>query len=78
MEKRHWIEQIKAQGMAEPLKILLDAIEPIAPLAAQMLYVMQPALGALGMHDAAGELARAFDEPDGIDALRQQLRNDES
>src|SRR5690606_3972737 len=34
-----WIQQAKVRGFAAPLRILLDVLEPLGPLGAQVLYV---------------------------------------
>lgn len=68
-----WIEQVKVRGMSGAFNTALDALEPLGPLAAQMLYVMQPALGVFGFRTAISELAAALDEPGGIEQLRQRL-----
>jgi hypothetical protein len=52
---------------------MLDAIEPIAPLAAQMLWVVQPVAGIFGGRRAIGDLADILDSRDGVNHLRQQL-----
>lgn len=67
---------MKQRGWTDSVVMLLDAIEPLGPLAAQLLWVTQPAAGLFGAHDTLGEIARALEEPDGVAQFRQQLRDD--
>jgi hypothetical protein len=74
MEK-DWIEQIKLRGMSNMLNLAFDVLEPVGPLAAQVLYVLQPALGFPVLRSAVEEIANALDEPGGLDVLRDRLNN---
>jgi hypothetical protein len=73
MDEYHWIRQMKERGLGGALRLTLDALEPLGPLGAQMLYVAQPALGLFGAGDALHRLAQALEEPGGIDRLRRLL-----
>jgi hypothetical protein len=68
-----WIAQIKARGLAQPLRVLLDVLEPLGPLGAQMLYIAQPLSGMFGAADAVEHLAEALEQPGGAAHLRDQL-----
>ncbi|HLV37444.1 MAG TPA: hypothetical protein VKY59_20160 [Spirillospora sp.] len=68
-----WIQQAKVRGFAAPLRILLDVLEPLGPLGAQVLYVAQPVSRVLGASEAVRHLAEALEEPGGIDRLRERL-----
>ena len=68
-----WIKQAKLRGLANPLRVLLDVLEPLGPLGAQMLYIAQPASRVLGMSDGVRQLAETLEEPGGIERLRQLL-----
>jgi hypothetical protein len=68
-----WIKQIKARGLAYPLRVLLDVLEPLGPLGAQMLYIAQPASRVLGASDGVRQLAEMLEQPGGIERLRQLL-----
>lgn len=61
------------RGLANPLRVLLDVLEPLGPLGAQMLYIVQPASRVIGMSDGVRQLAEALEEPGGIERLRQLL-----
>jgi hypothetical protein len=75
-EQTDWIDQIKARGFGDLMGVTLDALEPLGPLGAQLLWVFQPLSGVLGWHKAVDQIARALEEPGGIDTLRQRLRDD--
>ena len=73
MAEQEWIQQVKARGLAAPLRLLLDALEPLGPLGAQLLYVAQPAAGLWGGSQVMGHIAAALEQPDGVAQLRQLL-----
>lgn len=68
-----WLERLKARGWAGPLAALLDALEPIAPLAAQLCYLAEPAAWIVGGREPLREVAQSLETPGGIEALRQRL-----
>lgn len=62
------------------LSLALNALEPIAPLGAQVLWVLQPTAGLLGgqgMRTAFADFASALETPDGVASLRAELARDE-
>jgi hypothetical protein len=74
-----WIRAAKARGLGGPLGLLLDALRPLGPLGAQLLYVAQPLAWLVGGRDARhalGSLAQTLETPGGMDHLRQQLDDD--
>jgi len=71
-----WIDQAKQRGYGDALEVLLTAIEPIAPIIAQGLWVAQPLAGLLGQSTALQYLAETLEEPDGVIQLRQRLSDD--
>ena len=75
-EKMDWIIRAKNRGFDGALTLLLDALAPLGPLGAQILWVMQPLSGWFGWDDAIGGLAEALEAPDGIERLRQRLEAD--
>ncbi len=77
-EESSWIAQIKARGLQNALVLVLDALEPVGPLGAQVLWVLQPVSGLFGWHHAVKDIATALEEPGGITSLRQQLEDDNS
>jgi len=68
-----WIQQARQRGWLPTIRALLDVIEPLGPLASQVLWVAQPAAGLFGMRDVVGDIAQALEAPDGVDRLRHQL-----
>jgi hypothetical protein len=67
------IRVAKARGMQQAAGIMLDVLEPIAPIAAQLLWVAQPFAAMWGFRSAVRDLADILETPDGIESLRQQL-----
>lgn len=68
-----WIEQVKRRGLVTPVRVLLDIVEPLGPLGAQILWVAQPVSGLFGASSVVGQLAKTLEEPGGIDHLRHRL-----
>lgn len=68
-----WLQQIQARGYSPALRLLLDVVEPFAPLAAQCCYIVQPAATLLGGQRWLTDLAQQLEEPGGVAALRQQM-----
>lgn len=75
--EQDWITQVKLRGITNAVNIALDVLEPFGPLAAQMLFVMQPTLGIFGLKSAVEDIAQALDQPGGIEALRQRLTDED-
>jgi hypothetical protein len=75
MNEHEWVREAKVRGWGEALSLVLDVLEPLGPLAAQLLWVAQPALGLMVPHNALDELARALDEPEGVARLRSLLED---
>lgn len=72
-----WIEQVRSRGWQNALIVALDVVEPLGPLAAQLLWVAQPAAGLFGAQRAVHDIAQALEEPGGLEDLRQQLWGDD-
>ena len=68
-----WIQQVKARNLTGVVSAALDALAPLGPLGAQLVYVAQPALGLFVGRDALTELGQSLEEPDGIARLRAFL-----
>ena len=71
-----WIQQIKARGLAGWLAASLEVFEPLAPLGAQMMWVLQPALGLVVGHERVASVARWLEEPGEFELVRQWLEDD--
>ncbi|MDQ7025575.1 MAG: hypothetical protein Q9P01_04190 [Anaerolineae bacterium] len=76
--KHAWITAAKNRGLGGALHVLLDVLEPFAPLASQFLWVAQPFAGIFGARNAIGDLADILDMPNGVESLRQQLNENRS
>jgi hypothetical protein len=72
-----WIQAAKARGWNSALLLMMDVIEPISPLASQMLWVVQPMAGVFGAHEAIREIAEALETPEGLKTLRDKLGENE-
>lgn len=62
------------------LTLALNALEPIAPLGAQVLWILQPTAGLIGgkgVRSAVADFAQALETPDGIASLRAELAQGE-
>jgi hypothetical protein len=75
MTEMDWIKQIKARGLGGAFGVLLDIIEPMGPLGAQILWVAQPTLRVFGAGETLGHMAQALEEPGGIERLRSLLND---
>jgi hypothetical protein len=68
-----WVARVKARGLGDALALALDALEPLGPLGAQVLWVLQPALGLFGAREAVQDIAQALEDPEGIARIRAAL-----
>lgn len=73
-----WIKQAKARGLGQAIGTLLDVLEPIGPLGAQLLWLVQPVTGIFGWHHAVGQLAESLEEPGGIEPIRRALTEEDT
>jgi hypothetical protein len=71
-----WIDKAKKRGYGQVTYLLLDVIEPIAPLVAQGLWVVQPLAGLWGAGNALQILAETLESPDGVKQLQHRLSDD--
>ena len=67
------IHRVKSRGLDSTALLLLDAIEPLAPVLAQSLWMAQPFATPFNARDAVAELAEALETPEGVTNLRRQL-----
>jgi hypothetical protein len=75
-EDHDWIRAAKAHGWGDLLGVALDALAPLGPLGAQLVWTAQPALGLFVRRDTLVSLARSLEAPGGIEALRRVLEDD--
>jgi hypothetical protein len=71
--KYDWVEAAKTRGLDDALGVALDALEPLGPLGAQLLWVLQPALGLFIARATVSDIAQALEAPGGIERIREQL-----
>lgn len=62
-------ETICRRGLRTPALLLLDAGQPLAVPAAQLLWIAQPALSLLAAGQTIGRMAALLERPAGIQAL---------
>jgi hypothetical protein len=74
--KSDWVNKIKLRGWSGAMQTVLDVIEPIAPLASQFLWTLEPMAGLFNADHMVHDLANALDSQEGIEALRQSLIED--
>lgn len=58
-----WHNRLEAAGLGEIAGAMGAALRPLAPAAAQLLWVMQPAFGLFGQPQAVDALAALLDGP---------------
>lgn len=78
--KNDWVDHIKARGLTGAVSFALDALEPLGPLGAQMIWIAQPLFGVFGGENARhaiGDIAEALESPEGVEAIRQRLNADD-
>lgn len=68
-----WSARLRALRLEGLAGALLDALEPLGPLGAQMLWIAQPALAWITPRDEVAALARLLEAPGGVVWLREQL-----
>ncbi len=71
-----WVERARAHGMGGIARAVLIGFKPLGVLGAQLLYVFQPAAGALGLRRTVGDIAEALENPDAYDELLEYLNDD--
>lgn len=76
-EPPEWVQQLRARGLGHALGTALEALEPLGALGAQVLWIAQPVLGLFVARDALDGLARALEEPGGVERLRGYLEADQ-
>lgn len=76
--KHDWLVAVKVRGLGDALITLLDVVEPVGPLAAQLAWVFVPAARIVGGHTALHDLAEALEDPEANARLRQRLADDDS
>lgn len=65
-----WLHRHGLEGLAGAF---LEASEPLAPIGAQLLYVVQPVFGLVAPREAIGRWAKLLETPGGLAWLRARL-----
>lgn len=68
-----WSETLRARRLDGVAGALLDAVEPLGPFGAQMLWIAQPVLAVIAPRDEIAALARVLEAPGGVAWLRDRL-----
>jgi hypothetical protein len=69
-----WITRARRQRLAGWAAFLLESFEPLAPVGAQLLYLVEPILGS--RPPMTRRLARALEDDEARAALARQLQED--
>ena len=72
-----WIQAAKARGWDDFARLGLDALAPLGPLGAQLVWISQPFLSLFVRREGLASLAEALETPEGLEALRRQLDENE-
>ncbi len=71
-----WLREWRGRPQGDWLSTALDLFEPIAPLGAQVLYILQPTMSWMIERERLQALAQALETPDGVSAVQQWLHGD--
>jgi hypothetical protein len=78
---RGWQQRAEQAGLGDVSSAVMEALQPLAPLAAQLLWVAQPTFGLIGRGAAIGALAEMLEHPDedgaGLDGAAPVEKTDE-
>ncbi|MBI5957955.1 MAG: hypothetical protein HY866_04420 [Chloroflexi bacterium] len=76
-DAERWAERLARWShrwhMASGIGLLLDLLEPLGPLGAQVLWIAQPTLALFVPRDEVASLAQLIEAPGGVAWLREQL-----
>jgi hypothetical protein len=68
-----WCVRLRTARLDGVVQTLLEAVEPLGPVGAQLLWVAEPTLGLVVSREDIASLACLLDDPGGIEWLREQL-----
>lgn len=71
-----WLRDWRGRPQGEWLANALEVFEPIAPLGAQILYILQPGMGWMIARERLHALAQALETPEGVAVVRAILSAD--
>ncbi len=72
-----WREQLHKLGLLDFAGLLLDVVEPLSPIGAQVLWVAQPTLGLLVESEKISAWAHLLEDPHTIARLRDSLAQED-
>jgi hypothetical protein len=61
----NWRQRAEKAGLGDVASAVMEALQPLAPLAAQVLWVAQPTFSLIGRGVAVGALAEMLENPGG-------------
>ena len=70
-------QKMEALGLSGFGAALIEGLAPLAPLGAQLAYILQPMFSS-GVTDGLADLAGWLEEPTEVEALADRLRQDQS
>ncbi|GAB1420676.1 hypothetical protein MASR2M15_07870 [Anaerolineales bacterium] len=77
MKREHdptqWLEALNSRGWSHTAQSVLDIIEPVAPVLAQMLWISQPMGGIFGKGQLLADIAHLLESKEGISEIRSHL-----
>ncbi len=73
MDDAQLITELKQRGLTNALALLLDIMEPLGVLGAQILWIAQPTAGLFGGREMVAGLAQMLEQPNGVERLRALL-----
>lgn len=65
----HVAKQIRKRGLAQPVRLGLEAGRPLTFIGGQLLWVAQPILGLIATNETIEMLARLLEQPEAVDRL---------
>lgn len=68
-----WLLAARERGWGTAITVVLDILEPLGPLAAQLMLIAQPMASVFGGGPILRGLADTLDEPGGVERLRRHL-----
>lgn len=72
-----WAARLEDLGLASVVAALLDAARPLAPLGAGLLWIAQPALGAVVGRERVASWAGLLEDPANLARLSARLAGEE-
>lgn len=68
-----WVQKLQANGWGVPLHLMVDVLEPLGVLGAQVVWTLQPVLGVFFQRETLQQIAETLEDPAAMEALRQRL-----